>query len=255
MGPNFCAGGRTKRRGNAAWSRSRRRAPCRRARATAGSHSACPGKVDTGFPIRTCATAKEVERIPFHSNGIRSRRRLRGFRPHRGITTGASGGRDDGRFSAAGRGRSDLRIDTARRADHALRAIELLAQWLARRVAQLWRIIVAVRPQSLRAGVAIGSGSGLRTGGPLRHRRRDHQHDNCRTAFRKGSHVRHSIIRSRLSLTTCRRAAGSRDIEVRQTRRSNHPAVIGSPRSSASRQISSGRRWQALFSLIRRRCV
>ena|SRR6516162_4482113 len=33
---------------------------------------ACSGKVDTGFPIRTCADAREVERIPIHSIGIRS---------------------------------------------------------------------------------------------------------------------------------------------------------------------------------------
>jgi hypothetical protein len=34
--------------------------------------SACSGKVDADFPKRTCATEKEVERNPFHSNGMRS---------------------------------------------------------------------------------------------------------------------------------------------------------------------------------------
>ena len=33
---------------------------------------ACSGKVDTGFPIRTCADAREAERIPIHWIGIRS---------------------------------------------------------------------------------------------------------------------------------------------------------------------------------------
>ena len=33
---------------------------------------ACSGKVDTGFPKRTCANAKEAERIPIHSIGTRS---------------------------------------------------------------------------------------------------------------------------------------------------------------------------------------
>ena len=33
---------------------------------------ACSGKVDTGFPIRTCANAKEAERVPIHSIGTRS---------------------------------------------------------------------------------------------------------------------------------------------------------------------------------------
>ena len=33
--------------------------------ATCALASACLGKVDTGFPARTCATQNEVERIPF----------------------------------------------------------------------------------------------------------------------------------------------------------------------------------------------
>src|SRR6516165_8450307 len=41
-------------------------------RPRARSTSACPGKVDTGFPIRTCATQNEVERIRLDSNGIRA---------------------------------------------------------------------------------------------------------------------------------------------------------------------------------------
>src|SRR6516164_10467648 len=35
--------------------------------------SACFGKADTGFPMKTCANAKEAERIPIRSMGIRSR--------------------------------------------------------------------------------------------------------------------------------------------------------------------------------------
>ena len=34
--------------------------------------SACSGKVDAGFPTTTCASAKEVERIPIHSIAMRS---------------------------------------------------------------------------------------------------------------------------------------------------------------------------------------
>jgi pyruvate, water dikinase len=34
--------------------------------------SACSGKVDTGFPTRTCANAREVEGVPIHSIGMRS---------------------------------------------------------------------------------------------------------------------------------------------------------------------------------------
>jgi hypothetical protein len=30
--------------------------------------SACPGKMDTGFPERTCANARKLERIPVQLN-------------------------------------------------------------------------------------------------------------------------------------------------------------------------------------------
>src|SRR5215469_8028909 len=40
------------------------------------NNSACSGKVDTGFPIRTCANAKEAERVPIHSIGIRNTGRV-----------------------------------------------------------------------------------------------------------------------------------------------------------------------------------
>ena len=42
-------------------------------RTCANAKSACSGKVDTSFPIRTCTNAKEAEHIPNHSIGIFAR--------------------------------------------------------------------------------------------------------------------------------------------------------------------------------------
>jgi hypothetical protein len=43
---------------------------------TVGGTSACPGKVDTGFPTRTCANARIERASRFDPNGMRAKPRL-----------------------------------------------------------------------------------------------------------------------------------------------------------------------------------